>query len=144
MSQANPIWGTPRIIGELALRPLQLKTPYRDGTTLSSWHRWNSCNAWLPWSRVPGSISFASMATPLYRLEPKNVVFCTQDTTVRRNSLVLAHESAWNPYGYWRFSAAEYAVFGLHDFMARTGQARGFDFWVSVSPKRLGVVSEGS
>jgi hypothetical protein len=25
---------------------LQLKSPYKDGTTISSWSRWSSWNAW--------------------------------------------------------------------------------------------------
>jgi hypothetical protein len=37
---------------------LQLKTPYRDGTTHVVMTRSNSSNAWPPSSRVPASISF--------------------------------------------------------------------------------------
>jgi hypothetical protein len=30
---------------------LQLKSPYKDGTTISSWSRWSSWSVWLRWCR---------------------------------------------------------------------------------------------
>jgi glutaredoxin len=35
---------------------LQLKSPYKDGTTHILWSRWSSWSAWLPWCRGRFSI----------------------------------------------------------------------------------------